>query len=174
MNPVSLLRSEASVTQKGLANLAGTSQPTIAQYESGAKSPTIATLERLAESLGLELVVTYAPRLTREDRRSLSYHRAIANILRKDHVASIERAKRTLEKMTKGHPEAKLLFKRWRDWLNLPIEELIFYFLDPGMTARDMRQVSPLAGLLEPTERVRILKQFRREYGFKKLKKSKT
>lgn len=165
MNPVSLLRSEAAVTQKGLADLAGTSQPTIAQYESGAKSPTIATLERLAESLDLELVVTYAPRLTREDRRSLSYHWAIAKILRKSPAASIERAKRTLAKMSKGHPEVRPLFVRWRDWLELPVEELILHLLDPGLLAREMRQVTPFAGLLEPKERVRILKQFRREYG---------
>ncbi len=165
MNPICLLRSEAGVTQQALATSAGTSQPTIALYESGAKSPTVATLQRLASSLGLELVVAYAPRLTREDHRSLSYHRALIKILRKDSASAIQRAKRTLTKMEKGHPEAKPLFDRWWAWLGLPTEELISRILDPGMAAREMRQVTPFAGLLGPKERVRILKKFRKEYG---------
>lgn len=165
MNPVSLLRSHAGITQQALAVRAGTSQPTIALYESGAKSPTVATLQRLASSLGLELVVTYAPPLKREDHRSLTYHHAVAKILRQDSVSAIKRAKRTLAKMSKDHPGVKPLFDRWRVWLDLPTEELISRMLDPGMMAREMRQVTPFAGLLEPKERVRILKRFRKEYG---------
>lgn len=165
MNPVCLLRSEAGVTQQALAARAGTSQPTIALYESGAKSPTIATLRRLASSLELELIVTYAPRLTREDHRSLAYHHAIAEILMRNPAFAIRRAKRALTKMSKDHPGVKPLFDRWSVWINLPIQELISRMLDPGMTAREMRQVTPFAGLLEPKDRVRILKRFRKEYG---------
>lgn len=165
MNPVCLLRSHASVTQQALAVSAGTSQPTIALYESGAKSPTVATLQRLASSQGLELVVTYAPRLTREDHRSLAYHHAIATILRRGSVSAIKRAKRALTKMRKNHPGVKPLFDRWCVWLGLPIEELISRMLDPEMMAREMRQVTPFAGLLEPKDRVQILKRFRKEYG---------
>lgn len=165
MNPVCLLRSYANVTQQALAVGAGTSQPTIALYESGAKSPTVATLRRLASSLGLELVVAYVPRLTREDSRSLAYHRALAVVLRRNSVSAIKRAKRVLKRMSEGHPGAKPLFNRWRSWLDLPTEELISRMLDPGMTAREMRQVTPFSGLLEPKDRVQILKQFRKEYG---------
>jgi len=165
MNPVSLLRSYANVTQRALAVGAGTSQPAIALYESGAKSPTVATLRRLASSQGLELVVAYTPRLTREDCRSLAYHHAIASILRRGSVSAIKRARRTLTKMGEDHPGAKPLFDHWSVWLDLPTEELISRMLDPGMTAREMRQVTPFAGLLEPKERVQILKRFRKEYG---------
>lgn len=165
MNPVYLLRSCANVTQQVLAAGAGTSQPTIALYESGAKSPTVETLGRLASSLGLELAVTYAAPLTREDRRSLAYHDAVARVVRRDAASSIKRAMHTLEKMSAGHPDAKPLFNQWRVWLDLPTEELISRMLDPGMAAREMRQVTPFAGLLGPHDRVRILKRFRREYG---------
>ncbi len=164
MNPVTLLRSRSGVTQQALADGAGTSQPTIALYESGAKSPTLATLQRLASSQGLELVVSYVPQLTREDQRSLSYHQAVVKILRCNPSSVKKRAKRILARMSADHPEVKPLFHRWRDWLNLPTEDLTSRMLDPGILAREMRQVSPFAGLLEPQDRVRILKRFREEY----------
>ena len=51
-----------------------------------------------------------------------------------------------------------------RPWLGLSTEDLTSRMLDPGILAREMRQVSPFAGLLEPQDRVRILKRFRKEY----------
>lgn len=164
MNVVHLLRSQAGVTQQALAERGGTSQPTIASYESGAKSPTLATLQRLALSLELELIVTYAPRLTREDLRSLAYHRVLADKLKCDPIPAIKQARKFLGRMRRRHRGAQALFARWRVWLNLPIDELISSMLDPGLMARDMRQVTPFAGLLNPAERVQILKQFRKEY----------
>lgn len=165
MNPIRKLRTEAGVTQSALAVRAGTSQPTIALYESGAKSPTLATLQRLADSLGLELAVTYVPRMTREDRRSLAYHSAVAGILKQDPSFALARAKASLEKAEELHPDARNLWHRWRRWLRLPIHELVANLLDPGMEARDMRQVSPFAGILGASERARILREFRSECG---------
>jgi transcriptional regulator with XRE-family HTH domain len=165
MNLIRRLRNHAGVTQQVLATRAGTSQPTIALYEAGTKSPTLATLERLASSLGLDLVVTFTPRLTREDQRSLAYHQAIARMLRRDSVSTIRRAKRTLQRTSRRNLGAKALFDRWGLWLELPTEELISKILDPGVLAREMRQVSPFAGVLLPGERAGILARFRREYG---------
>lgn len=163
MNPVYTLRSCAGVTQQDLARKAGTSQPTIALYESGEKSPSVSTLQRLAESLGFELVVNYVPKLTREDRRSLAYHQSIAKILRQSPSTVIQRARRTLAHQRKDHPHAAKLLDQWQAWLDLPIDELIARMLDAGMMGRDMRQVTPFAGVLTPQERVRILKRFRKE-----------
>jgi transcriptional regulator with XRE-family HTH domain len=165
MNPIRKLRTEAGVTQSVLAARAGTSQPTIALYESGAKSPTLATLQRLADSLGLELAVTYVPRMTREDRRSLAYHTAVAGILRQDPVLALARAKLSLERAEKIHPDARNLWDQWRRWLLLPVHELISNLLHPGMEARDMRQVSPFSGILGASERARVLREFRSERG---------
>lgn len=165
MNPIALLRSRTGVTQKTLAEKAGTSQPAIALYESGSKSPTWATLQKIASSQGLEAVVSYLPQLTREDRRSLSYHAAVAQILRREPSSTIKRAKNLLSKMSVHHPGAKSLFRRWREWLNLPTERLISNMLDLEVLSREMRQVSPFAGLLKPHERARILKRFRKEYS---------
>ena len=82
MNPIKLLRRRTGLTQDALAQLAGTSQPTIAAYESGRKSPTLTTAARLARATGLEMVVDFVPPLTREDRRSLALHDAVIDRIR--------------------------------------------------------------------------------------------
>lgn len=163
MNPVVELRRLSGLTQAALAQLAGTSQPTIAQYESGAKSPTLATLKKLAAALGLEMMVNFVPPMSREDRRSLAYHRAIAQILKKAGPPSIQHARKNLKKMWQAHPDARALLEEWSHWLELPTDTLIRRVLDPGLMAREMRQVTPFAGLLSPQERVQILKKFRKE-----------
>jgi transcriptional regulator with XRE-family HTH domain len=45
-------REAAGLTQKQLASLAGTSQPTVALYESGRRDPTASTLIRLIQAAG--------------------------------------------------------------------------------------------------------------------------
>jgi predicted nucleotidyltransferase/DNA-binding XRE family transcriptional regulator len=57
------VRTRAGLTQAQLAHAAGTSQPTLAAYESGAKSPSVRTLDRIARAAGssLEVVVRPAP-----------------------------------------------------------------------------------------------------------------
>ena len=166
MNLVRQLRLQAGITQQELANTAGTSQSTIAAYEAGAKSPTVRTIAKLANSLNLEMVTTYMPRLTREDHRSLAFHREIAEILRKTPVPVISRARDNLDKLSAIQPGARQVFERWQAWLELPVEELVSNILDPFPEAREMRQVSPFSGVLNPQDRARILTQFRKEYQF--------
>ena len=79
MNPIRELRAKAGISQNELAERASTSQSTIAAYESGAKSPTLKTLRRLAAVLGMEAFVSFHPPMTREDRISLALHRAIVD-----------------------------------------------------------------------------------------------
>ena len=81
MNSVVRLRGLAGLTQVDMARRAGTSQPTIAAYEAGSKSPTARTLERIAAALGFSVVYEFVPEMTREERRSLALHRAIADRL---------------------------------------------------------------------------------------------
>lgn len=51
-------RGRAALTQAELARAAGTSQPTLAAYESGAKSPSVRTLDRIVRASGATLDVT--------------------------------------------------------------------------------------------------------------------
>jgi predicted nucleotidyltransferase/DNA-binding XRE family transcriptional regulator len=51
-------RFDAGLTQAELAARASTSQAAVARYESGAVSPSVATLERLIHAAGAELVLS--------------------------------------------------------------------------------------------------------------------
>ncbi len=163
MNPIRILRKRTGLTQQALASAAGTSQPTIAAYESGAKSPTLRTLEKLAAALDLEMLTDFVPRMTREDRRSLAFHRAIAGLIEREPDRAVSRARENLSRLREIHPHAAALLDRWQSWLELAPGELIDRLLDPSVLARDMRQVSPFSGLLSPAERARVLRRFRRE-----------
>jgi len=163
MNPIRRLRSQAGITQKKLAMMAKTSQPTIALYEAGEKSPTLSTLERLAKSLGLEVDISFVAPLSREDLRSLAYHQAIVEKLKKEPAVVLAKARESLKTMSKKHPDAKELFARWKQWLDQPLNDLINRCLDSSQVARDMRQVTPFAGVLDAKERFEILKRFRKE-----------
>lgn len=70
-------RNRAGLTQAELASLAGTSQPTIAAYESGSKVPSSDTLERLLDAAGLQLsaVPSLGGRHRTRLRRLLREHR---------------------------------------------------------------------------------------------------
>jgi predicted nucleotidyltransferase/DNA-binding XRE family transcriptional regulator len=48
-------RARAGLTQAALARAAGTSQPTLAAYESGAKSPSVRTLDKIVRAAGFSL-----------------------------------------------------------------------------------------------------------------------
>jgi uncharacterized protein len=49
------IRLEAGLSQRALAQRAGTSQPAVARYERGTATPSLETLGRLAQACGREL-----------------------------------------------------------------------------------------------------------------------
>lgn len=50
-------RASAGLTQRELASRIGTSQPTVARWESGAQLPSVRSLTRIAEATGFHLTV---------------------------------------------------------------------------------------------------------------------
>jgi transcriptional regulator with XRE-family HTH domain len=60
-------RLAAGLSQRALARRAGTSQPAVARYETGAASPSWETLQRLAEACGKQLRVSTEIAVDRED-----------------------------------------------------------------------------------------------------------
>ncbi len=58
-------RLAAGITQQELANRAHTAQPAVAAYESGARTPNLATLERLLGACEYEMEVLARPRVRR-------------------------------------------------------------------------------------------------------------
>ena len=162
MNPVRDLRRRTGLTQAQLAAAAGTSQPTIAGYESGKKSPTLRTLTRIARAAGLEPFVVFVPAMTREDRRSLALHRAIADRLVESPRDVLEKAQRNLLLMQNRHPHAHSLLAEWGEILLKPVDEIAVALLDPSLRGRDLRKVTPFAGVLSAADRAKVYRQFAR------------
>ena len=160
MNPVRTLRERAKLTQAELARAAGTSQPAIAAYEAGRKSPTLRTVERLATAAGLDAFVRYAAPLTREDRRSLALHRAIADRLREDPEQVLRQARRALAQMISQAPVALPLLREWKVLLDRPVEALLPLLTDPDEWVRELRHVTPFAGVLSAAERAEVYRVF--------------
>lgn len=163
MNVVRSLRQAAGITQEALAAAGGTSQPTVAAYESKRKSPTYETLCRLAESVGLEVAVTFHPPMTREDRRSLALHRAIAKHLTEDPEKVLAHARRTFANMQAGPAGSSALLREWSVLLDRPPSALATLLTDPDPWARELRHVTPFAGVLSAAERAAVYRRFRED-----------
>ncbi len=58
-------RQAAGITQHELATRAGTAQPAVAAYESGARTPNLATLERLLDACDHDVELLASPRVRR-------------------------------------------------------------------------------------------------------------
>lgn len=157
------LRQFAGLTQIQFARKVGTSQPTIAAYEAGTKSPTLRTLDGMVTSLGLEYSVNWLTVQTREDRRSLAYHQAVVEKIRSNPDFVLKKARKHLSHLGQQHPDAKLLIDRWKLWLRLPEDDLFALMLNRGSVYSDMRQVSPFAGVLSAPERVAAIYRFKAE-----------
>lgn len=162
MTEVRRIREKAGLTQTELAALGATSQPTIAAYESGAKVPSLRTLRRLAQAAGFDLEIEPTPALTREERRSLVVHDHIAERLRRDPEPVVTKAKANLAKMRRLHPPAADTFDQWERILEGPLEELISVLRSRDRDARELRQVTPFAGVLNAAERDMAYTEFRR------------
>jgi transcriptional regulator with XRE-family HTH domain len=160
MNPVRRVRETAGLTQQELADRAGTSQSAIAAYESGRKSPTWRTVERLAHAARCTIDVRCVPPLTREDRRSLALHAAVAERLRERPGPVLASARTSLARMRQLHPGARLLLDEWRVLLRRPIDALIPVLTDPAPWARELRHVTPFTGLLSAGERAHVYREF--------------
>ena len=161
MNPVQLIRSAVGMTQRELADAAGTSQSTVAAYESGAKSPTWRTVERVASSVGLACYPAVVRPLMRDQRRSLFLHAAIAKELSNRPTEVIEIARKNIAKMRSVNPHAWRLLDEWeRILLGMPIQ-IVARMLDPSEHARDLRQVTPFAGVLATVQRTAVYRSFR-------------
>jgi transcriptional regulator with XRE-family HTH domain len=163
MNAIRRLRDRTGLTQAQLAEIAGTSQPTIAAYEAGLKSPTLRTMQRLAEAAGLEAVVEFHRPLTREERRSLALHRAVARRLEENPDGVLAQAWRTLARMRAAAPGASQLLREWEVLLSRPMEALLPVLSDRSEWARELRHVTPFAGVLSAAERAQTYHAFARE-----------
>jgi len=161
MEPVRLIRLVAGWTQRRLAQAAGTSQPTIAAYERGSKSPTWRTISKIAGAAGLACYPSVSPPLTRDQARSLALHEAIAIELMAHPETVVISAQHNLVAMQQANPGASRLLDEWDSVLRQSPQRIASQMVDPGEHGRDLRQVTPFAGVLDQRRRAAVYREFR-------------
>jgi len=77
-------RQAAGITQLELANRAGTAQPAVAAYESGSRTPSLATLRRLLRACEHEVVLLARPKVRRGAASLAELAETIAEDLQQD------------------------------------------------------------------------------------------
>lgn len=156
--------SETGTTQSELSRLSGVHQPSISQFLSGKVKLSDEQLDRLLSCMGYRLEVIrrlVEPDLTRSERRSWLLHRRLSSRLTQ---ASLQQWRPTIEgnlqrlrDRVTGQPHQRNL-ERWTslveggDVLGL---HRVLTGLDRD--AIEMREVSPMGGLLPQDERAAVL-----------------
>jgi len=98
------------------------------------------------------------------EERSIAYHREIASLLptRQD---LLESARSRVRHWLASGEVARVYAQAWLHLLERPLEEIRDGITDPAQEARDLRQVSPFAGALDPRTRWRIHRAVRDRIG---------
>lgn len=156
--------SETGTTQTRLSRLSGVRQPSLSQFVSGRTELSDAMLERLLECMGYRLEVIrrpVLPDLTRSERRSWRLHQRLSLDLSPetldDWTPHIESRLEHLRPRITGQPHTRNL-ERWTRLVrdrDVPGIRRILNGLDRDSV--EMREVSPLGGLLAEQDRLTVL-----------------
>lgn len=95
---------------------------------------------------------------------SLALHNAVAQRIRAD-PSLVARAQRRVEDWLRHGTVAGVYAQAWREILALPPEEVARFLEDTGDRARQLRQTSPFAGVLDPRTRWAVWRRARRGTG---------
>jgi hypothetical protein len=157
---------ETGTTQMALSRLSGVHQPSISQFLSGKIDMSDEMLGRLLSCMGYRLEVIRRPvvvELTRSERRSWQLHRQLATHLTgstlDDWRPTIHRNLKRLRGDVRGQPHLRNL-NRWCTLLHASdVSGLRRVMTGVDRESIEMREVSPLSGLLPPAERTALLRQ---------------
>lgn len=153
-----------STSQSELSRLSGVHQPSISQFLSRRVDLSDEQLERLLSCMGYQLEVirrVVSPELTRSERRSWLLHRQLSRRLSRESLSdwtpTIEGNLRRLRDGVSGEPHTTNV-QRW----NRLVREGDVIKLRRVLTGLDrdsieMREVSPMSGLLTDQERRDVL-----------------
>jgi len=95
---------------------------------------------------------------------SLALHAAVAERIRAD-PSLIGRAQERVEGWLREGTVARAYAEAWREVLTRPVDEVARLLQDPGQHARQLRQTSPFAGVLDPRTRWAVWRRARRGTG---------
>jgi hypothetical protein len=159
---------ETCTTQSGLSRLSGVRQPSISQFLSGKVELSDDQLDRLLSCMGYRLEVIrrpVVPDLTRSERRSWRLHCRLSSRLTPTSLdqwhPTIEHNLERLRRNVTGQPHSRNL-DRW-DSLTQHGDVLGLHRVLTGLDrdSIEMREVSPLGGLLPQDERQAALQEER-------------
>jgi transcriptional regulator with XRE-family HTH domain len=157
---------ETGTTQSALARISGVRQPSISQFLSGKVDFSDDQLERLLSCAGYRLEITrraVAPKLTRSERRSWLLHRRLAGHLTRSTLVewkpTIMANLQQLRDGVAGQPHVRNV-ERWQSLVeSSDVSGLHRVLTGLSRTAIEMREVSPLSGLLPDGERLSVLQE---------------
>jgi transcriptional regulator with XRE-family HTH domain len=156
---------ETGITQSELSRISGVRQPSISQYLSGRGHLSDDMLDRLLSCMGYRLEVVRQPvrqELGRSPKRSWELHRRLSSHLTSETFSNwrptMLRNLTRLREDTRGQPHLRNLDR----WQHL-IQDGDLSGLHRVMTGLDtdsveMREVSPMRGLLSQQERTEVLR----------------
>ena len=156
---------ETGITQSELSRISGVRQPSISQCLSGRGHLSDDMLDRLLSCMGYRLEVVRRPvrqELGRSPKRSWELHRRLSSHLTSETLSewrpTMLRNVKRLREGTRGEPHLRNLDR----WQHL-IEDGNVSGLHRVMTGLDtdsveMREVSPMRGLLSQEERAEVLR----------------
>jgi transcriptional regulator with XRE-family HTH domain len=144
------------LSQRAFAELVGTSGPTVAAYEAGAKEPRLSTLQRMADVLDWRAELRLVParggpaQRARRERRSRAIAAATAQAVGGDFARARRVADENLARMEAvvGDNRARAWLEEWRALLEQGSGAVQSMLLDDSPHGHDMRQMTPFAGLL--------------------------
>ena len=159
---------KSGTTQSELSRLSGISQPSISQFVSGKVELSDRQLDRLLSCMGYRLEVVrrpVEPELSRSERRSWRLHRRLSSHLTPSNLENwIPRIERNLERL-RGQVTGQPHLRNLERWLLL-VKQNDVSGLHRVLTGLDrdsieMREVSPMGGLLPEDERRDVLAEKR-------------
>ena len=157
---------ETGTTQSTLSRTSGVHQPSISQFLSGKVDLSDDQLDRLLSCMGWRLEVVrrpVTPDLTRSERRSWMLHRRLSSDLTpttlREWKPRIERRLDHLRRNVSGQPHERNL-ERWTSLVdNEDVRGLKRVLTGLDRDSIEMREVSPMGGLLSEVDRIEGLGQ---------------
>jgi len=157
---------ETGVTQSELSRISGVRQPSISQFLSGRGHLSDDMLDRLLSCMGYRLEVVRRPvkqKMGRSPERSWRLHRQLAMHLTPDSMiewrTTMLRNLRRLRESTRGQPHLRNL-DRWERLIeDDDLQGLRRVMIGLDTDSVQMREVSPMGGLLSQGQRAEIVRR---------------
>ena len=156
--------SETGTTQTLLSRWSGVHQPSISQFLTGRTELSDEMLERLLDCMGYRLEVIrrpVEPALTRSERRSWRLHRQLSTHLTQQSFSEwrpqIEERLSQIRSQVTGQPHTRNV-ERWGRLVGSgDVSGLRRVLTGLDRDSIEMREVSPMGGLLSQEERQQVL-----------------